>query len=72
MNFNFSHVVGKGGFGKVKTLTFHQALIELFVLLVGLEGRNEKDQANLCHERDVEGKVTLKLQFIGKSDSWMT
>ena len=51
-NFNFQYVIGRGGFGKVGELVF---VTDWAVLVAGLARGVPQDDANLCHEGDVEG-----------------
>lgn len=53
-NFQFLYVVGKGGFGKVRSQIFR-----LHHTAIGLESRKQKNEAGLRDERDEQIKVLV-------------
>lgn len=66
-NFNFQYVIGRGGFGKVSSQSAPCVILFISCAFVtGVESRVQEDDANLCHEGDVQGSYYLeKVSHLG-------
>ena len=49
-------MIGRGGFGKVRILNLHSSEIKIMNLTLGMESGVQEDNADICHEGNVESK----------------
>ena len=47
-------MIGRGGFGKVRILNLHSSEIKIMNLTIGMESGVQEDNADICHEGNVE------------------